>query len=119
MKKIYDLSADMKKTYDLSDVTGEQLGCWIDGSNMSSREFDTQLVETAINLGWHINIENWKELKNQLDDDNYSIDVMDDLYFVSEEAYHWFNELLPQGYYFHIEEQSLFLQHEDMELIND
>lgn len=104
---------------DLSDVTGDHLGCWIDGSHMSSKEFDTKLIETAIHFGWGIEIKEWNELKNELSEDNYSIDVMDDLFFLAEEAYHWFNELLPQGYYFHIGEQSLILRHEDMELIND
>jgi hypothetical protein len=103
---------------DLSDVTGDHLGCWIDGSHMKATEFDIQLVETAIHFGMDINIEDWKELKNQSDDyENES--AIEDIFFVSEVAYHWFNELLPRGYYFHIEEQSLYLEHEDMELLND
>lgn len=107
----------VSKVQDLSDVTGDHLGCWIDGSHMSASNFDIQLVETAIHFGWDINVEDWKELKNQLDDPyNFSYE---DLYDVAEVAYHWFNELLPQGYYFHIEDNSLFLNHEDMELIND
>jgi hypothetical protein len=106
----------MKKIYELSDVTGEQLGCWIDGSHMSASNFDIQLVETAIYFGWDINIEDWKELKNQLGENDFA---PEDLYNVAEDAYHWFNELLPQGYYFHIEDNSLFLNHEDMELIDD
>ena len=108
----------MNKVYDLSEVTTDHLGCWIDGSHMSGSSFDIQLVETAIHFGWDINIEDWKELKWQIDE-TYDSQVFEDLYYVAENAYHWFNELLPQGYYFHIEDNSLYLQHEDMELINE
>jgi len=108
----------MNKVYDLSEVTAEHLGCWIDGGHMNATTFDIQLVETAIHFGWDINIEDWKELKNQSDDyDNET--AIEDIFDVAEIAYHWFNELLPQGYYFHIEDNSLFLNHEDMELIDD
>lgn len=108
----------MKKIYDLSDVTGNELGCWIDGSHMKATDFDIQLVETAIHFGFEINVEDWKELKNQLED-NADEDVVEDVFGIADIAYHWFNELLPQGYYFHIEDNSLFLNHEDMELIDD
>lgn len=108
----------MKKIYDLSDVTGNELGCWIDGSHMKATDFDIQLVETAIHFGFEINVEDWKELKNQLEDDADE-DVIEDVFGIADIAYHWFNELLPQGYYFHIEDNSLFLNHEDMELIDD
>ncbi len=56
----------MNKVTDLSDVTGDHLGCWIDGSNMSATEFDIQLVETGIHFGFEIDIRDWNELKNQL-----------------------------------------------------
>jgi hypothetical protein len=106
----------MTRVNDLSEVTGDHLGCWIDGSHMKATDFDIQLVETAIHFGWDINIEDWKELKNQVGETE---EAVEDIFGVAEIAYHWFNELLPQGYYFHIEEQSLILMHEDMELIND
>ncbi len=110
----------MNKVTDLSDVTGDHLGCWIDGSNMSATEFDIQLVETGIHFGFEIDVQDWKELKNQLwVRDNSHEEHAENVFEIAEVVYHWFNELLPQGYYFHIEEQSLFLQHEDMELIND
>lgn len=105
---------------DLSEVTGDHLGCWIDGSNMSATEFDIQLVETAIHFDFDIDIQDWNELKNQLwVRDNSHEEHAENVFEIAEVCYHWFNELLPQGYYFHIEEQSLYLQHEDMELIND
>ena len=108
------------KVNDLSDVTGDHLGCWIDGSNMSATEFDIQLVENAIHFGFEIDIRDWKELKNQLwVRDNSHEEHAENVFEIAEVCYHWFNELLPQGYYFHIEEQSLILMHEDMELIND
>jgi hypothetical protein len=110
----------MKKIYDLSDVTGDELGCWIDGSNMLTTEFDIQLVELGIHFGFEINIEDWKELKNQLWVlDNSHEEHAENVFEIAEVVYHWFNELLPQGYYFHIEDNSLILMHEDMELIND
>lgn len=106
------------KVNDLSDVTGDHLGCWIDGSQMPNWEFDIQLVETAIHFGFEIDVEDWKELKNQVYSP-YNFTPSEDTYYISEVCYHWFNELLPQGYYFHIEDNSLYLMHEDMELIND
>jgi hypothetical protein len=104
------------KVNDLSEVTGDHLGCWIDGGHINATAFDIQLVETAIHFGWDINIEDWKELKNQVGETE---EAVEDIFGVAEIAYHWFNELLPQGYYFHIEDNSLFLNHEDMELIDD
>lgn len=110
----------MKKIYDLSDVTGDELGCWIDGSNMLTTEFDIQLVELGIHFGFEIDVWDWKELKNQLWVlDNSHEEHAENVFEIAEVVYHWFNELLPQGYYFHIEDNSLILMHEDMELIND
>jgi len=106
----------MTRVNDLSEVTGDHLGCWIDGGHINATDFDIQLVETAIHFGWDINIEDWKELKNQVGETEEAIE---DIFSIAEIAYHWFNELLPQGYYFHIEDNSLFLNHEDMELIDD
>jgi hypothetical protein len=110
----------MQKIYDLNNVTDEQLGCWIDGTNMSGKEFDIQLVETALHFGLTINVEDWKELKNQLD--NYPGDelILEDLQTVAEWAYDWFNlKVRDTGYYFEIDANCLFLTHEDLELIND
>jgi hypothetical protein len=105
---------------DLSDVTGDHLGCWIDGSQMLTTDFDIQLVETGIHFGFEIDIEDWKELKSQLwVRGNNHEEHAENVFEIAEVVYHWFNQLLPQGYYFHIEEQSLYLMHEDMELIND
>jgi hypothetical protein len=105
----------MNKVYELSEVTTDHLGCWIDGSLMSSKEFDIQIVETAIHFGWDINVEDWKELKNQLDED-YGYEVLEDLYFVGEDAFNYLSAGVPDGYFFYILDQMLFLTHEDFEL---
>lgn len=108
----------ISKVQDLSDVTGDHLGCWIDGSQMPSWEFDIKLVETAIHFGFVIDHNDWEELKAEIYSP-YNFTPSEDIYYIAEVAYHWFNELLPQGYYFHIEDNSLILLHEDMELINE
>jgi len=109
----------MQKVYNLADVTENQLGCWIDGYAMTASDFDIQLVETALHFGWDINVEDWKELKNQLVDYNYPEDIVEDLANVADEALDWLNIKLPDGYYLEIDASSLFLTHEDLELINE
>lgn len=109
----------MQKIYDLNDVTEEQLGCWIDGTNMSSNEFDIQIVETAIHFGYAINIDDWKELKGQIIDSNYDEYVLEDTAYVSDDAIRYLDFSVPEGYYFEIDANCLFLTHEDLELIND
>jgi extradiol dioxygenase family protein len=110
----------MKKIYDLNDLSDNQIGCWIDGANMSGQEFDIQLVETALHFGLTLNVEDWKELKNQLEDYPGDESILEDLMFVAEWAYDWFNiKAEGTGYYFEIDANCLFLTHEDLELIND
>ena len=110
----------MQKIYDLNDVTDNQIGCWIDGTNMSGADLDIDIVETAIHFGMPINIEDWKELKNQLDDYPQDELIYEDLAGVADEALDWFNmKVFGTGYYFEMDANCLFLTHEDLELIND
>jgi hypothetical protein len=109
----------MQKIYDLNNVTNEQIGCWIDGTNMSGAELDIQIVETAIHFGYAINIDDWRELKSQIIDSNYDEDVLEDTAYVSYDAIRYLDLNVPEGYYFEIDANCLFLTHEDLELIND
>ena len=109
----------VSKVNDLLDVTGDHLGCWIDCSQQSGAQFDIQLVETAFHFGFVIDVEDWKELKNQLDDYPQFEYLYEDLQVVAESAFDWLNTQIPEGYFFYIQDNSLFLTHEDMELIND
>jgi L-arabinose isomerase len=94
------------------------LGCWIDGSHISALLFDIDVVETAIHFGYEINIYDWRELKRLCNTSNDS-QPLEDMAEVAKEAYDWLDNNLPEGYYFDIKDNSLFLQHEDLELIND
>ena len=110
----------MQKVYDLNDLSDNQIGCWIDGTNMSGADFDIQLVETALHFGMVLNVEDWKELKNQLEDYPQDELIYEDLQTVAEWALDWFNlKVRDTGYYFEIDANCLFLTHEDLELIND
>ena len=109
----------MKKIYNLDDVNEDVLGCWIDGTHMSGLSFDIEVVETALHFGWELDVNDWKELKNQLINYQEEESLYEDLAGVAEEAYDWFNMNLPEGYYFEIDANCLFLTHEDLELIND
>ena len=102
----------------LNEITQDNLGCWIDGSNISGMSFDIQLVEIALGFGYPIDVEDCKELKTQAWE-TYDTQVYEDLYFVANEAYDWLNMNTPDGYYFDIQDQALFLTHEDLELVDD
>jgi len=107
----------MKTIYKLDEITEENLGCWIDGTDLSGLFFDFDVVETAIHFGWDINVEDWKELKAQAV--TYDEAVLEDMAYVADSALRWLESQLPEGYYFEIDANCLFLTHEDMELIND
>jgi hypothetical protein len=109
----------MQKIYNLNDITDEQIGCWIDGTNMSGADFDIQIVETAIHFGYAINIDDWREIKSQIIDSNYDEDVLEDTAYVSDDAMTYLELNVPEGYYFEIDANCLFLTHEDLELINE
>ena len=108
----------MKTIHKLNEITEDNLGCWLDGSNISGMSFDIQLVEIALGFGYPIDVEDWKELKTQVFE--YTEEqLFEDLYFVANEAYDWLDMNTPDGYYFEIFDQALFLRHEDLELVDD
>jgi len=108
----------MTTIHKLNEITENDLGCWIDGSHLSGLLFDIDVVETAIHFGYEIDINDWYELKG-LCHNTYDTQPFEDMLYVANEAYDWLNMNLPDGYYFDIEDNSLFLRHEDLELIND
>ena len=74
------------------------LGCWIDFSQYSAYDFNRALVTKAQAYGYVSpappkTIEEW--------------------HYESEEAYDYLNSICPHGYWFEIEDNSLFLRSED------
>lgn len=77
-----------------------KLGCWIDGSHWSARDFNVAVVKlTAEHYGY--------QMFHQVpDDDQEWSDEADD-------AVDYLNSLCPHGYWFEFEDNSLFLRSED------
>lgn len=77
-----------------------KLGCWIDGSNWSAIEFNKAVVKiSAEHYGYR--------------DEHHPEDH--DWYMESEYALDYLQSICPHGYWFEIEDNSLYLRSEDDE----
>ena len=76
-----------------------KLGCWIDGSHWSATDFNTSVIYFALNYGYKIHPP--------------TLETDEDWHLESEDAYDYLNSICPHGYWFEIEDNSLFLRSED------
>lgn len=78
-----------------------KLGCWIDGSHWSARDFNIAVVKlTAEHYGYKSGEHN---------------DLDEEWYWESDDALDYLQSLCPHGHWFEIEDNSLFLRSEDGE----
>lgn len=77
-----------------------KLGCWIDGSHWSATEFNKAVVLIcAEKYGYKIHPP--------------TPETDEEWHYESEDAIDYLNSLCPHGYWFEVEENSLFLRSED------
>lgn len=77
-----------------------KVGCWIDGSHWSPADLDKAVVLlTADRYGYKIHPP--------------TPQTEDDWYYESQDALDYLNSLCPHGYWFYVEDNSLYLGSED------
>lgn len=94
-----------------------EMGCVIDGSHMSSIDFTIAVIDYAIDRGFEIDQEQYRNDVEWLNDtgDNHTTDdpyyeIMDALDWTYEDALEYLNSITPADYFYNVEDQSLFLE---------
>ena len=92
-------------------------GCVIDGSHMSNFDFMVAVIDIAIDSGFEIDMETYQAdlafVKSDEDDEDRLLDILDALDWTYDEALDYLNSKLPEGLYYTVDEQSLFLEEEE------
>lgn len=92
-------------------------GCVLDGSHMSSIDFTLAVIDLAVDAGFEIDREQYgadvEAYKNDGLDEDTLLSVLDALEWTYEGALDFLNNGLPNGLYYIVEEQSLFLEELD------
>ena len=101
---------------DSAPMTGVsvQTGCYIDGSHIRSDDFSVAVIDLAIDRGFEIDMDVYKEDIGHLHDDTYDSDDL----FIIQEALEWtyqgaidfLNDTAPDYLIWFVEDQSLFLE---------
>ena len=91
-------------------------GCVIDGSHMSSIDFTTAVIDLAVDAGFEIDEEQYRQdivdiirHPERLDDDT-EYEIMDALDWTYEDALDFLNNGLPNGLYYTVDDQCLILE---------
>jgi hypothetical protein len=99
------------------NITDTHLGCWIDGSHNSSVAFNHAVIEMACErFGFDIDLQRVREDIYQIENEhlldfNEFTDIVDSLYWTSEQAVEHMNDtIINSPYYFEVEDQCLFLE---------
>lgn len=90
-------------------------GIWIEGSHSNSTDFTVAVVDLAIQHGFEIDQDVWESDRaifsaRVADSDMY--EALDQTYY---DALEYLNSILPEGYWFEVYEQSLYLTHESQD----
>jgi len=92
-------------------------GCVLDGSHMSSMDFSIAVIDLAVDAGFEIDRERYnadvEAYKNEGLDEDTLYEVLDALDWTYEDALEYLNSGLPEGLYYTVEDQSLFLEELD------
>ena len=97
-------------------MTAYAIGCHIDGSHHRTTDFIAQVIRYAHRLGYEIEIDQMETDLVALDegtlDDDEMLDVLDSLEWCYEEAMNFLHDTAPDGYYWEVDDQSLFFREE-------
>jgi hypothetical protein len=89
-------------------------GCVLDGSHMNSFDFTTAVIDLAVDAGFEIDREQYgadlEAYKNDGLDEDTLLSVLDALDWTYEDALDFLNNGLPNGLYYTVYDQSLFLE---------
>ena len=92
-------------------------GCVLDGSHMNSFDFITAVIDLAIDAGFELDEETYRkdveDMRNGEVDDEWIMSVLDALDWTYEDALEYLNSGLPEGLYYTVDDQSLFLEELD------
>lgn len=95
--------------------TNIETGCIIDGSHWSAQDFTIAVIRYAISKGFEIDQELFDRdvdaLENdRVDSDDELHDILDGLDTTFLQAVDYIADLLPEGYYYIIDENGLYLE---------
>lgn len=89
----------------LSDVSDAEIGVWIAGSSVHNPiEFNIAIVDLAAIHGLEINLESWGADVWIFTEGTPTFEMIEELGFVAQDAFDYLNSLLPDGYYFDIDD---------------
>jgi hypothetical protein len=84
---------------------------------MNSFDFTTAVIDLAIDAGFELDEETYRkdvdDMRNGEVRDEWIMDVLDSLDWTYEDALDFLNSKLPNGLYYTVEYQSLFLEESD------
>lgn len=99
------------------NLSDTETGCYIDGSHMSSLDFAALVIEMAHDYGFELDwdrfIKDLEDFRNGDVDDEWLLDVMDAIDWTYEDALEFLNTNTREGFYWVVEDQSLFLMTEE------
>ena len=90
-----------------------EMGCVIDGSHMNWTDFTIAVIEFAIERGFELDVELFRQDVADMQSDSIFEDyavIMDSLDWTYEDALEYLNSITPADYFYLVEDQSLFLE---------
>ena len=94
------------------NVTLIDTGIWIEGSHSNSTDFTIAVVDLAIYHGFEINNDLWESDRAIFVAGAADQEMIEDLDSIYYDAIDYLNDNLPDGYWFQVHEQCLYLTHE-------
>ena len=92
-------------------------GCVLDGSHMNSIDFTLAVIDLAVDAGFEIDREQYgsdvEAYKNDGLDEDTLYEVLEALDWTYEDALDFLNSGLPEGLYYTVDDQCLFLEELD------
>ena len=94
------------------NVTLIDTGIWIEGTHSNVVDFTIAVIDLAIDRGFEIEKDLWESDRAVFVAGAADQDMIEDLDFTYYEALEYLNDNLPDGYWFEVYEQCLYLTHE-------
>ena len=95
------------------NLSDAETGCYIDGSHMSSFDFAALVIEMAHEYGfeleWEAFLKDVEWMNGDETDDERLSEILDAVDWTYEDAIEYLNANTREGFYWEVQDQSLFL----------
>ena len=94
-------------------------GCVLDGSHMNSFDFAIAVIDLAIDAGFEINVQQYRQDLSDISSGNIAedsedlLEILQALDWTYDDALEYLNSGLPDNLHYTVEDQSLFLEELD------